>query len=224
MRDSCRKELHQQRLSLADRAALLQQSGKNDNTKGRGSFTTRHALAAVNGIQQQLDELDTDQLADAADYLANAEHVYLIGSMSCRTMVEYIAYIAQMAADNWRVAGHGALSTPATLAGIGDKDAILAISVSPYSSETIRAVQFAEQAGIKPVIITDDLLSPLLKYARYSFLTPTDSPQFFPSHITILTLLEILVGMVVRRLGDKGRRRIDAVEQSNHAIGDYWQQ
>ena len=224
LRNSCRDEIRQRRLSLADRAALLQESGNNNTKNTRGSFATIQAKAAVSGIQTLLDELDTSQLADAADHLAKASRVYLIGTMSCQTMVEYIAYVAQMATENWQVVGQGASFAPATLAGIGKKDAVLAISVSPYSSETIRSVNFAASSGAKPIVITDDLHSPLLKHAKISFLTPTQSPQFFPSHVTILMLLEILVGMVVRRLGEKGKKRIDAVEKSGHAIGDYWQQ
>ncbi len=224
LRDSCRNEMRQKRLSLAGRAALLQENGINGTKKTRGSFAAMHARAAVSGIQNLLDELDAGQLADAADHLARANRIFLIGTMSSRPMVEYLAYIVQMAAENWQVVGQGASSAPATLASISKNDAVLAISVAPYSSETVRSVRFAASAGAKPVIISDDLLSPLLKHAKFSILVPTESPQFFPSHVAILTLLEILVGMVVRRLGDEGQNRINAVEQSSHAIGDYWQQ
>ena len=226
LRDRCRNELRQTRLSLADRATLLQKPAKNNPKVGRGSFAAIHARSAVSGIQRLLDDLDTGQLAKAADHLATAENVFLIGSMSGRTMVEYLAYMANMVTANWQVVGQGATSVPATLAGIGENDAVLAIAIAPYASKTVKAVQFASTtaAGANVVIITDDLLSPILKYAKYSFLIPTESPQFFPSHVAIVTFLEILTGMVVRRLGEEGQNRINAVEQSSHAIGDYWQQ
>ncbi len=224
LRNNCRKELRQKQLSLADRAALLQKSDRKDSAEGRGSFAAIHAHAAVSGIQNLLDDLDISQLAEAATLLSGAENVMLIGSLSSRTMVEYLAYMAEMVTTNWQVVGQGASSTPAALARTTDNDVVLAITMSPYASETVRAVRFAAEAGANVIVITDDLRSPVLKYAKFSFLTPTESPQFFPSHVAIITLLEILVGMVVRRLGEEGKNRISAVEQSNHVIGDYWQQ
>jgi len=224
LRDSCRNELHQERLSLAERAKLLQDASEDTPTRSRGSFAATHARSAVLGIQRLLDELDVDQLADAADHLAKAQNVFLIGSLSSRIMVEYLSYVVQMATANWQIVGQGASSVPATLTGINKDDVVLVVAVAPYASDTVRAVQFAARAGAKIIVITDDLHSPILKHARFSFLTPTESSQFFPSHVAMITLLETLVGMVVRRLGDDGQKRISAVEQSNHAIGDYWQQ
>lgn len=224
LRDRCRKDIHRERLSLTERAMLLQKSDEGKHGAVRGSFAAIHARSAASGIQALLNGLDVEQLADVADQLVTAEKVFLVGSMTSRTMVEYLAYMANMVTANWQVVGQGASSSPATLASIDSQDTVLAIAVAPYASETVRAVQFTANAGANVIIITDDLLSPVLKHAKYSFLTTTDSYQFFPSHVALVTLLEILMGMVVRRLGDKGQKRINAVEQSNHAIGDYWQQ
>jgi len=223
LRDSCRDELHQERLSLSERARLLQNGG-DGLSANRGMFAATHASAAVSNIQKLLDDIDVDQLVAVADLLVKAKNVHLIGSLSSRTMVEYFAYVAEMAVENWQVAGQGASSLSASLAGIGKDDVVLAIAVAPYASETVRAVQFSSEAGANVIIITDDLLSPVLIHAKFSFLTTTESPQFFPSHVAIITLIEILMGMVVRRMGKKAQKRINAVEQSNRVIGDYWKQ
>ena len=210
---------------MAERAALLQKKTDDKNSNdSRGSFAATHAISAVSSIQKLIDDLDVTQLADVADQLVKANNVFLIGSLSSRTMVEYLSYVASIAVENWHVAGRGASSVPASLAKISKNDMVLAVAIAPYASETVKAVQFASAAGANIIVITDDLLSPILKHARFSFLTTTESPQFFPSHVAIITLLEILMGMVVRRLGKKGQNRINAVEQANHAIGDYWQQ
>jgi len=226
LRDICRNELRQTRLSMADRAALLQETSKNNPKTGRGSFATIHAQSAVSGIQRLLDEMDVGQLAKAADQLVAAKNVYLIGSLCGRTMVEYLAYMAQMVSPNWRVVGQGASSASGILTGAGENDVLIAIAAAPYASETVRAVQLVADsaAGANIIVITDDLLSPLLKHASYSFLIPAESSLFFPSHVALVTFLEILTGMIVRRLGEEGQNRINAVEQSSHAIGDYWQQ
>lgn len=224
MRDSCRTEVEETHLSLADRAALLQKTDNMNPKEGHGSFAAIHAQSSVKSIQKLLDGLDLNQLAEAAKLLVESERVRLIGFLSSRTMIEYLHYMAQMLTDNWQVAGHGSLSVPATLAELNVKDTVLVIAVSPYSNETVKAVKFAAEAGTKLIIITDRLDSPVLKYGYHNFVISTESTQFFPSHVAIITLLEILVGMLVRRLGEDGKNRINAVEQTNHAIGDYWKQ
>ncbi len=116
MRDSCRDDVQETHLSLADRAALLQKTDKMNPKEGQGSFAAIHAQAAVNGIQNLLDGLDLNQLAETAKLLSESKNVKLIGFLSSRTMIEYLHYMAQMLTDNWQVAGHGASSLPATLA------------------------------------------------------------------------------------------------------------
>jgi DNA-binding MurR/RpiR family transcriptional regulator len=218
LRQDCRDHLKQTRLSLAERAAIMQTDG---DVVG-DTFADRHIRAAASNIQALIDSLDANRLAEAADAIAGARRVLLVGFMSGGIMLDYLAYMAGLAASNWEVAGKGGKSFASSLAGLDSRDVVIVLSVAPYVRRTVETAQMVSQAGATTVSITDNLESPVLRHADHYFLVPTDSPQFFPSHIAIVALLEVIMGMVVQRLGDGAQKRIDAVEQTSHAIRDYW--
>jgi len=223
LRNHCRASLQRSHLSLSERAALLQ-SDNDDNAKEHTKpFAVRQLQSALFAVQRLSEEIDLEQLDHAANRLAQARRVLLVGSMSGRAMISYLEHMATMTVPNWHIVEERTSSGPALLAEAGDEDVILAVAISPYAQRTIQIVQMAAEAGASPIVITDNLRSPLLKSAKISFLVPTQSPQFFPSHVAIVTVLETIMGLVVNRLGEKAQSKIQAVERTNHAIGDYWQ-
>jgi len=223
LRDGCRDQLKQKQVSLAQRANLLQNSGDELSDESRGSFAAKHARVVVGNIQGLIDSIDTEQLADATDLLVQADRVLLLGAQSSLALANYMKHIAAMASPKWQVIDQTSLPAVADLTDVDDKTAVITMSVAPYLNRTIQVTEHAANSGATIIAVTDDIRSPLLKYARHSFLVPTESLQFFPSHVAILTLLEIMIGMVVRRIGETANKRIDRVETLGHAIGDYFE-
>ena len=222
LRDSCRNHLEQTRLSLAQRAALMQDKIQPMEPGQTGDFALSHARAMVANIQALMDNLDQARLAAAVEKLVAAREVVLIGTASSKAMVEYLSHMANFVMPNWSVAGAGGKSTSAMLSQVGPEDAVIAVSVAPYLRRTVELVDFAERAGATTIVLTDDIRSPALKFSTFSFMAPTESPQFYPSHVAMLMLLEVMMGMAVRRLGREAQLRIESIEKANHAIGDYW--
>ena len=223
LRDKCREELKQKQLTLAERATLAKVASDPLSSSQRGLFGPQHVTTVINNLNAMVANLNTDELADVADTLAQAKKVRLVGSRSSQSMVDYLNHIANLASANWSIIGRNGVSAPVDLAGVDSETVLLAISISPYLRRTLQITEAAANAGATIIAITDDINSPILKFANHHFILPTDSLQFFPSHVTILSLLEILVGMVVKRLGDEAHSRIDSVEKLSHTIGDYYE-
>ena len=221
LRDKCREELKQKQLTLAERAALAQSGGASLSNPARGSFAARHTSTVVNSLNTMVADLDTDELADVVNLLATAGSVKLVGVLSGRIMVDYMAHIAGLISPNWSVIGGDAMSVANDLADIGRDTVVLAVSVAPYSSRSAQLIDIAAKAGATVIAITDDMRSPFIAASDHSFLVPTNSLNHFPSHTAILTLLEIVGGMVVRRLDDGASKRIDKVEKLSRLVGDY---
>lgn len=221
LRDICREELKQKQLTLAQRASLLRSNERLVSANGRDTFAERHAAVAASNLSSMLEDLDVAELADVSERLARAKKVKLAGSLSSRSMVDYLAHIAGLATANWSVVGQEGPSIPAELADMNEETVLLSVSVAPYLRRTVQIAEKAADAGAVIVAITDDIQAPILKHATHSFVVQTDSLNFFPSHIAILTLLEIIGGMVVSRLGPEANERIDKVERLSRSVGDY---
>ncbi|MEM8649685.1 MAG: MurR/RpiR family transcriptional regulator [Pseudomonadota bacterium] len=220
LKDVCRSELKRNSMTLAQRAFAMQDN-PGDAEKGRGSFAERHAASSVENITQLIGKLDLEYLADIADKLSEAKKVILVGALSSRAILEYLHHMMSIANPGWTVMTDSQHSSSSLLSEIDDETVILVVSIQPYIRRTVQIAELTSGYGASVISITDDISSPVLKHSSHSILVPTDSPQFFPSYVAVLTLLEILTGMVVRRWGDEANKRIDSVEKTAHAIGDY---
>ena len=223
LREICRNQLRRRQSLLADKALSLIERPGADDMIGEETLLVSHSAAVISNIQSLLETISTQQLDAAADELAKARRVYLIGTLSAYAFIDYTSYIAAMAFPDWIVVGRGGASMTAGLAGIGDRDAALVLSSHPYGLRSVRAAELAHERGAHVIAITDLSHSPLAEFASSLFLVSTDSPQFFPSHVAALVLLEALMGMVVQRTGKPALARIAAVEKQNHMLGEYWQ-
>lgn len=222
LREICRRELKRRNRSLADKAQALLELTTVGGAPERSGVFIAQAKAAVANIQDLMETVDLEKLRQAAAALAGARKVVLVGASSGLAVVSYFARMGQMAFDNWQVAGADGAMWASTVARLGPGDAVVVVSLDPYASVSVRAAELARAAGADVVAITDSLQSPLARVATTCFIVGTDSPQFFPSHVAPLVLVEALMGMVVRRGGDRVAERIKSAEAAGHRLAEYW--
>lgn len=219
MRELCRQELQQSHSVFAAKAASLQQR----QGKGKGTFLPAHAAASIANIESLVETTDLAALARAADRLAQARTVVLVGSLSSAALIDYLGYMARMAFPNWRTALRNHETAGMGLRDLGPSDAMIVVAQKPYADQAVEAAHSVRAAGLPVVAITDSYTAPVAEGAAHVFVTPTESPHFFASAVPLVVLFEALLSMVVQRGGKKSQARIAAIEQENHRSGQYWQ-
>ena len=222
LRDLCRDDVLRNKTILADRAKSLI-AEVNENAE-EPSLIARHAASAIHNLQRVVEQTDPDRLTNAARLLADARRVVLIGEMSARGLMDYVSYMVNMSLTGWKVLDRAGESLSSELAFLGSEDACIVTAVSPYSTRSLKIVRHIVEAGIPVVAITDNALSPLVPLADHSFFVVTESPQFFPSHVALMVVLEVLIDMVIRERGIEAQKHIAAVERQNHKLNEYWQE
>ncbi len=221
LRESCRVHLKAQRRRFSERADALQRSDLNQD---KGKFIVRQGAAAIGNVEQLLKSINPDDLEHAANKLIKARRVVLIGAMSSKPFVDYLAYMASMAFDNWQVLGSGLRSAAAELVDVDDQDVAIVVSKAPYARSTIETAQTLRDKRCWTIGITDEVLSPLHASCSISFVVQTETPQFFSSHVATLVLIESLIGATVAKSGDHVSQRIAAIEAATHQNGEYYHQ
>ena len=220
LREACLSHLKVQEQSFAAKAQALQvQSGQDG---AGGTFIVHQAGSTVSNINHLVNTVDPTHIEAASERLASARKVALVGMMSSRPFVDYLAYVASMAYDSWHVYGGEAGADAALLSDVDQRDVALVISKAPYAMRAIRVAQHLKGAGAHVIGITDKLSSPLCKHADSVFLVSTDTPQFFTSHAATLVLLETLIGLVVKASGVHVGERIARIEAQCHEMGEYY--
>jgi DNA-binding MurR/RpiR family transcriptional regulator len=221
LREMCRSHLRKQEHQFAAKARALQDTTGLENAGS--AFIVQQAKASIANINSLLTQIDLAQVEHAAERLGQARKVVLVGTMSSRPFIDYLAYVASMGFDNWHVLGSGPGSDTGLLYDVGRLDAALVLSNAPYASASVQAARRLHGSGAHVIGLTDTLGSPLCQFCNSVFFVSTESPQFFTSHTATLVLLESLIGLVVGRGGKRVRERIARIEAANFAEGEYHQ-
>ncbi|MQX37112.1 MurR/RpiR family transcriptional regulator [Roseospira navarrensis] len=214
LRDQARAEIESRLDSFPDKARRL----RDDPDR---PLLPRQVKACTANIEALLADIDPAELEAAADCLATARRVVVVGALGSAGVAHYLSYMAGWFSDRWCLAGQDGATMAGALAGLGPQDAVIVISKAPYARRAVKAVEAAARAGARLVVLTDSHAFPGLARADFRFIHRIDSPQFFSSYAATLVLIETLTGMLVARAGPAGEARIRTVAEQNRLLDEF---
>jgi DNA-binding MurR/RpiR family transcriptional regulator len=118
--------------------------------------------AAVISLEKMRDTVRPEELSRAIETLAKAETIYLLGARRVFPIAAYCAYAFGKLGVRAILIDHVAQLGPEQLATATERDAVLAISFTPYAPVTADLAAIAARRNIPVVAITDSAFSPLV--------------------------------------------------------------
>jgi DNA-binding MurR/RpiR family transcriptional regulator len=122
--------------------------------------------AAQRSVAELREKIKPEALERAVETLAAADTIYLIGLRRSFPITSYLSYaMGKLSIRNIlidAVAGMGAEQA----SFITGRDAVLAVSFTPYASETVTLTNAAKARGARIVSITDSVFSPIASPAE----------------------------------------------------------
>ncbi len=175
-------------------------------------------VASAASLARVRDRLDLARLEEMAQALAAAQILYLVGSKRAFAVVSYISLsLANLGVRNFALDNVGA-SAFEVLRGATARDALLAVSFTPYNSITPELAAAAAQMGVPILSLTDSAFSPLAPLSRAYVEVVEESFSGFKSLSATLAVAMALV-LRVAQLRDEakqpaaprlGKRRVNA--------------
>ncbi len=154
------------------------------------------AEKSVAGLREKLDPAALDR---AVEMLARAEVIYLVGLRRSFPIASYMAYaFGKLGVRSILVDGVGGLA-PEQFAQATIRDAMLAISFTPYASETVSLAQAANGPQVPVVSITDSPFSPLAQAADCWLEASEANFEGFRSMAATLTLAMTLTVAIAEK-------------------------
>lgn len=172
---------------------------------------------------QSVQALNTPAQIDATvKAIARARRVGFLGVRASFSIAYYFRYAYNLIATNGVLFdGLGGILLDQAEA-LDHRDALIAISQTPYSAPTVLALDAARRRGVTLIALTDSAVSPLARGAAHVLLFRTESLSFFPSMIGPLGLVELLLARLAGRGGRAVLDRLAEVEQRLAASHAYW--
>lgn len=191
--------------NFEDRANWLQLTSATD---GIASIVHEIAESSLGNIKQFFQELDLDAVSEAADIILAAPNVYVIAAGGVHWIASYLYYVGKMAIPQIRLPRTSGSGLIEGLIPVKKGDVVLAMAYHPYARHGIEASEFAISRGARLIYLTDSKAAPLASKAEVLILQKTESPQFFPSMVSVMAAIETLISVIVARSGDNAIRSI----------------
>ncbi len=201
-----------------DRARWLQGIRKTGDLGGLYADMVQDVLR---NVEDTFAGITTDALEAAADAIWNSRNVYVLGVGVHNSNVRNFTYLASTGMTEIHAIPKPGSTPVDDLAWADEEDVLIAITCKPYRAEVVEAVEIAREQGLKIVALSDSPASPILRVADHPFTVAVDTPQFFPSSVSIIALLETLLSFVVAVASERIVDRVETFHKRRHALGLY---
>ena len=169
-------------------------------------------LAGLSGHLKSLSEPETIAgISRAADLIVARERLFCVGARSSYPAIYLGSYLLSMIGEQtFLVDGSGGIGLD-RLRSLKRADAVLALTISPYTRNTVEAVAFAAERKATIIAITDSHASPIARHASETIIVPTDTPSFLQTMTPAFVVVECLAALVAAK---RGKSAVKAIEQS----------
>ncbi len=164
-------------------------------------------------VMATLEKYDKVRFRNIVDLLLKAKRVSILGLRSVFPLAFYLAYYLRLIRDNVMVLGKSGHTLAEDLAFLRQGDLLLAISIRPYTRDTIIACREAKRQGAELVTITDTLSSPLAAETESTLIASSKGPYFFTPLTSLVIYAEALLSEAVKALGDEAIMKVKHVEK-----------
>jgi len=201
-----------------DRVRWLQEIRKSGDL---GGLYADMVQGALRNIEDSFAGISADQLKTAAEVIWASRNVYTLGVGVNNSNARNFTYLASTGMTQFHAIPRAGSTPVDDLAWADNRDVLIAITCKPYRSEVVEAVRIAIKQGITVVGISDSPASPIIRNADHGFVVSAETPQFFPSSVSTIAVLETLLSFVIAVASDEIVGRVEKFHERRHSLGLY---
>ena len=204
-----------------DRARWLQDISKSGDLGGLYADMVRDVMT---NIEETFAGISTEDMKAAAKAIWDARRVFTLGVGVNNSVARNFTYLASTGMTEFHAIPRPGSTPVDDLAWADDNDILIAVTCKPYRSEVVKAVAIAKEQGMTIVALSDSPASPIIRMADHGFVVSVETPQFFPSSVSIIALLETLLSFVIAVASDEIPARVETFHKRRHQLGLYYQE
>ncbi len=213
-----REAIRQGAVSFPERARWLQDISKSGEL---GGLYADMVGAALRNIEETFAGIDAEALQAAAEVIWASRQVFTLGVGVNNANARNFTYLASTGMKQFHAIPRPGSTPVDDLAWADGQDVLIAMTMKPYRSEVVEAVRIAREQGMTIVAVSDSPASPIILGSDHGFVVRADTPQFFPSSVSTIALLETLLSFVIAVASDEIVSRVEKFHQRRHQLGIY---
>jgi len=213
-----RDEIRRGVINFQDRARWLQSLGR---TGKLGTLYQNMVSSTIDNIEETFAGLDEQELTKAAKTIWQSRQTFTLGVGVNSSNAQNFSYLAGTGMSQFHAIPRPGSTPVDDLAWANEKDVLIAITCKPYRTEVVDAVRVAQEQGVKIIGISDSPASPIIVGSEHGFVVAVDTPQFFPSSVSTIALLETLLSFVIATASPDVVSRVEQFHDRRHQLGIY---
>lgn len=164
-----------------------------------------------------------DEIIQATQLISSCDTLFSLGLRSSHPVAWHIHYILSLIGKKTVLLDTIADTGIDALRNACSQDAIVVVSVAPYTRLSVDVGRYAVEHEIPLVAITDAAVAPLAKMARAKIFTTTESPSFFPTMSPAFIIGEVIACLVAGRDDKHAPEALRNVEQHLKAFNMHFE-
>jgi len=213
-----REAIRKGAVSFPDRARWLQDIRKSGDL---GGLYADMVEGAIRNLEETFAGIDAEALKSAAEAIWNSRQVFTLGVGVNNANARNFTYLASTGMVQFHAIPRPGSTPTDDLAWADKRDVLIAMSMRPYRTEVVAAVEVAREQGLTIIGLSDSPASPIIRAADHGFVVAVDTPQFFPSSVSTIALLETLLSFVIAVASDEIVERVEKFHDRRHQLGIY---
>lgn len=180
------------------------------------------ADSVVTNLRHTMNQLSHEAFNEVVDLLCDQKKgVHLVGGRITHTFADYMCTHLEVIRKEVRRLPVSASLWPHHLLDMQKGDVLIIFDVRRYEADTLRLAELAHSKGVIVVLFTDQWLSPVASYAKYSFPARIEAPSGWDSGVATLFLVEAMVMAVENKLWRKTSFRMKELEKIFNYTGRF---
>ncbi|MBX3598011.1 MAG: MurR/RpiR family transcriptional regulator [Rhizobiaceae bacterium] len=173
----------------------------------------RIANAAIENIRETFQHISEKQFTAVSAALADPRgKIYLAGGRFSDSIARYLAaHLALIRPGVVHLTGQES-GWHDKLADMGRRDAMVIFDIRRYQAGLADFSEKAARRGATIILLTDQWVSPIARFARHVIPVRTASPSAWDSSAALFVLAEALIDSVTRARADEGAKRMRDIE------------
>jgi len=216
-----REAIRKGAVSFPERARWLQDIRRSGDL---GGLYADMAEAAMRNVEETFAGIDAEALKAAAEAIWNSRQAFTLGVGVNNANARNFTYLASTGMVQFHAIPRPGSTPTDDLAWADRRDVLIAMSMRPYRTEVVAAIEVAREQGLTVIGLSDSPASPIIRAADHGFVVAVDTPQFFPSSVSTIALLETLLSFVIAVASDEIVDRVEKFHRRRHQLGIYMEE
>jgi DNA-binding MurR/RpiR family transcriptional regulator len=169
--------------------------------------------ATLDNIRETFGHVSPRQMDEIVALLAHPRaSIHLIGGRFTDPIARYMAAHMTIIRPNvFHLSGQES-NWRDRLIDMGRRDVLFVFDIRRYQDSLLHLAETAHRRGIRIVLVTDQWLSPIARFARHVVAGRTAVPSAWDSSAALFVFAEALIGELTRRLESESAERIRELE------------